>query len=177
VRFWGEPPLVREPDTLIYGLEQVDPPEQEFLSRSPVRHVYAADIQLKGATAAAQNALAQLHTEAREFMLHLDLDVIAQEEFAATNVPGSGGLSFAEVQASLSEFVKDKNLLGFDVAQYNPEKDTDGSAAKRLIELLTEALAARHAALVPAASPIKSEPEPTSAEQASAEPATPKASE
>jgi arginase len=35
VRFWSEPPLVREPDTLVYGLERVDPPEQEFLSRSP----------------------------------------------------------------------------------------------------------------------------------------------
>jgi len=26
VRFWGEPPLVREPDTLIYGLVRLDPP-------------------------------------------------------------------------------------------------------------------------------------------------------
>src|SRR5690349_16273912 len=46
VRFWGEPPLVREPDTLIYGLKRVDPPEVEFLTRSPMRHVYAADISL-----------------------------------------------------------------------------------------------------------------------------------
>lgn len=155
VRFWGEPPLVREPDTLLYGLVQLDPPEQEFLSRSPMRHVYAADIQQKGASAAAQNALAQLHTDSREFLLHLDLDVIAQEEFPATNVPGSGGLSFAEVQASLTEFVKQKNLLGLDVAQYNPEKDPDGSAAKKLIELLTEALAARYAALVAPATPAE----------------------
>jgi arginase len=143
VRFWGEPPLVREPDTLIYGLELVDPPEQEFLSRSPVRHVYAADVQLKGAGAAAQNALAQLHTEAREFMVHFDLDVIAQEEFSATNVPSSGGLSFSDVQSSLAEFVKQKNLLGLNVAQYNPEKDADGSAAKKLIDLIVEALSAR----------------------------------
>jgi arginase len=147
VRFWGEPPLVREPDTLIYGLEQVDPPEQEFLTRSPVRHLYAADIQLKGAGAAAQNALVQLHTEAREFMLHLDLDVIAQEEFPAVNVPGSGGLSFADVQTSLIAFAKQKNLLGLDVAQYNPEKDADGSGAKKVIDLLSAALSARFEAL------------------------------
>ena len=68
VRFWGEPPLVREPDTLVYGLVRVDPPEQEFLTRSPMRHVYAADIQLKGAAAAAQSALAHMHADAREFM-------------------------------------------------------------------------------------------------------------
>jgi len=153
VRFWGEPPLVREPDTLIYGLEQVDPAEQDFLTRSPVRYYYAVDIQQKGATAAAQSALGQLHAGAREFMLHLDVDVIAQEEFAATSVPGSGGLSFAEVQASLIEFVKQKNLLGMTVAQYNPDKDPDGSAGKKLVEFLTEALAARFAALAQPAAP------------------------
>jgi arginase len=150
VRFWGEPPLVREPDTLVYGLQDVDPPEQEFLSRSPMRHMYAVDIQQRGAAAAAQTALGQLHTDAREFMIHLDLDVIAQEEFAATNVPSSGGLSYVEVQTSLNEFLKQKNLLGLDFGQYNPDKDTNGSAGKKVVELLVEALSARLAALAPA---------------------------
>ena len=158
VRFWGEPPLVREPDTLIYGLEQVDPAERDFLTRSPVRHYYAVDIQQKGASVAAQSALGQLHTDAREFMLHLDLDVIAQEEFAATSVPGSGGLSFAEVQASLIEFVKQKNLLGMNVAQYNPDKDPNGSAGKKLVEFLTEVLAARFSALAQPAAPSVADP-------------------
>jgi arginase len=169
VRFWSEPPLVREPDTLIYGLERLDPAEQEILSRSPLRHVYAADIQLKGASGAAQNALSQLHTEAREFLLHLDLDAIAQEEFPPTNVPGSGGLTFADVQNSLNEFLKQKNLLGLDVAQYNPDKDADGSGAKKLVEMLSEALSARYAALVPpVVSSGGSEMEPSSPEESSA---------
>jgi arginase len=170
VRFWGEPPLVREPDTVIFGLARLDPPEQEFLARSPMRHVYAADIQAKGAAVVAHGALGLLHADAREFMLHLDLDVIAQEEFPATNVPESGGLSFADVQASLIEFAKHKNLLAVDVAQYNPDRDPDGSGASRLIELLAEVLAARLAALgapvapAPAATPAPTpaEPEPSS---------------
>lgn len=164
VRFWSEPPLVREPDTLIYGLERLDPAEHEILSRSPLRHVYGAGIQSKGSSSAAQNALAQWHAETREFLLHLDLDAIAQEEFSATNVPDSGGLSFADVQNSLNEFVKHKNLLGLDVAQYNPDKDPDGSAAKRVVELLAQAFAARLAALAP--------PSATDADAASAEPSS-----
>ena len=154
VRFWGEPPLVREPDTLIYGLVRVDPPEQEFLTRSPMRHVYAVDIQNKGAEKSAHDALTHLHADTREFMLHVDLDVIGQEEFPAVNLPDSGGLSLAEAQSSLNEIVKRKNLLGFDVAQYNPDKDADGSAAKKLIDLIADALAARLAALsAPPAAP------------------------
>jgi arginase len=169
VRFWGEPPLVREPDTVIFGLARVDPPEQEFLTRSPMRHVYATDIQAKGPAAVAQGALGLLHADAREFMLHLDLDVIAREEFPATNVPDSGGLSLAEVQASLIEFAKHKNLLALDVAQYNPDKDADGSGAKKIIELLAEVLAARLTALAPVGpapsathAPTSAEPEPSS---------------
>src|SRR5271163_1480069 len=81
VRFWGEPPLVREPDVTLFGLERLDPPEQEFLSKSPLRHVSAEDIAAKGASAAATEALHLMHADAHEFVLHVDTDVIAQEEF------------------------------------------------------------------------------------------------
>jgi arginase len=154
VRFWGETPLVREPDVTLFGLERLDPPEQEFLSKSPMRHIDAADIQSKGGSATARDGLAYVHADAHEFVLHLDTDVIAVDEFPAVNVPGSGGLPIAEVRAALSEFAKHKNLLGLVVAQYNPDKDPDGSGAKKLIDLLVEALSARlEAPAAPVAAP------------------------
>jgi arginase len=154
VRFWSEAPLVREPDVTLFGLERIDPPEAEFLSKSPMRHIGAEDIQVKGGSNGAHQALAQVHADAREFVLHFDTDVIAQEEFPAVNVPGSGGLSFDEVRSAFMEFAKHKNLLGLDVAQYNPDKDPDGSGAQKLVALLVEALSARLEALTaPAAEP------------------------
>jgi arginase len=156
VRFWGESPLVREPDVTLFGLERLDPPEQEFLSKSPMRHLYAADVQSKGGKAAASAGLVYLHADAHEFVLHLDLDVIGEQEFSAVNVPGSGGLPLADVRAALSGFAKHKNLLGLDVAQYNPDKDPDGSGAKKVVDLLVAALSARL------------EPEPASAPDPSA---------
>jgi arginase len=165
VRFWSEAPLVREPDVTLFGLERLDPPEQEFLSKSPMRHIHAADIQSKGAGKAAHEALVQVHADAREFVLHLDVDVIAQEDFSAVNVPGSGGLRFDDVRASFIEFAKHKNLLGLDVAQYNPDKDADGSGARKLIDLLVEALSTRLEALAaPAAEPAATPEEMSSSE-------------
>ena len=151
VRFWGETPLVREPDVLLYGLARVDPPEQEFLSKSPLRYVFAADIQKKGAATSSRDALAHLHADSREFILHLDTDIIAQEEFPPVNVPGSGGLSFEDVRQSLRGALSQKTLLGLDVAQYNPDRDPDGSGAQKLVDLLVGALAARLEALAPPA--------------------------
>jgi arginase len=143
VRFWGEPPLVREPDITLFGIARLDPPEQEFLSRSPLRHVNASDIQARGAAASATDALNHLHAGSREFVLHLDLDVIAQEEFPPVVVPGSGGLSFEDVQAALKVILGHKNLVGLDIAQYNPDKDPNGDGAKKLVDLLVESLSAR----------------------------------
>jgi arginase len=143
VRFYGESALVREPDVLLFGLERVDPAEQEFLTKSPMRHVWAADIQKKGAAASMQEALTHLHTESRDFVLHLDTDIIAQEEFAAVNVPGSGGLRLEQVRVALREALVQKTLLGLDVAQYNPDRDADGSGAQKLVALLVDALSAR----------------------------------
>ena len=161
VRFWGETPLVREPDVLLYGLERVDPPEQEFLSKSPLRYVYAADIQKKGVAASSRDALAHLHTDSREFVLHLDTDIIAQEEFPPVNVPGSGGLNFEDVRQSLREALSQRTLLGLDVAQYNPDRDPDGSGAQKLVALLVDALSARFEALAaPAEAPAASAAQP-----------------
>jgi arginase len=175
VRFWGEPPLVREPDITLFGIERLDPPEQELLNKSPLRHVSASEIQSKGASAAANEALAHLHADAREFVVHLDLDVIAQEEFSAVTVPGSGGLRFEDVRAALSEFARHKNLLGLSVAQYNPDKDPDGSAARKIVDLLVEALSARLESTTtsdPAPPQADATPPPATSEEAAA-PAAP----
>jgi len=143
VRFWGETPLVREPDVTLFGITRLDPPEQEFLSKSPLRHVSAEHIAAKGASAAAAEALTLAHADTREFVLHLDLDVIAQEDFPPVNVPASGGLSLDDVRGALREFARSNNLLGLDVAQYNPDKDPDGTNAKKTVDLIVDALSAR----------------------------------
>jgi arginase len=147
VRFFGETALVREPDVTLFGITRLDPPEQEFLEKSPLRHVSAEAIAAKGAGAAANEALTHLHADTREFVLHLDLDVISQDDIAAVNVPGSGGLSFEDVRASLKQFASSKNLLGLDIAQYNPDKDADGANARKIVDLLVDVLSARLTAL------------------------------
>jgi arginase len=145
-RFWGDGALVREPDVLLFGLERLDLPEQDFLTRSPMRHTYLADIQLAGPEKAAKTALTQMHADTREFVVHLDTDVLDVAELPSVNVPGTGGLRVSDARTILQEIAKHKNLLALDIAQYNPDKDPDGSGAKKLVNLLVEVLTARLAA-------------------------------
>jgi len=163
VRFWGEPPLVREPDITLFGVERLDPPEQEFLSKAPLRCIRASDIQVKGAASSALDALTHLHADTREFVVHLDLDVITQDEFPAVVVPGAGGLRFDDVRAALKEFARSKNLVGLEIAQFNPDKDANGDCARKIVELLVEALSVRLEAAEPSSTDAAGQTEESSA--------------
>jgi len=156
VRFWGEPPLVREPDMALFGVDRLDPPEEEVLRQSPLRRYLADDVQRMGAAAAAQAAVDRIHSSSHEFVLHFDVDVISN--FQATNYPGSGGLSLAEVREALLVFVQQKHLAAMEVTSYNPTKDPDGSGAKLLIDLLADVLEKRLETLKVATAPA-SQPE------------------
>jgi arginase len=155
VRFWGEPPLVREPDLALFGVSRLDPPEQEVLERSPLRRYLSADVQRIGAKAAAQAAVERIHSSSHEFILHFDVDIIS--DFQATNYPGSGGLTLEQVRDALMIFTQQKHLAAIEVTAYNPTKDADGSGAKLLVDLLAEVLENRleslKAAVVVAAAP------------------------
>jgi arginase len=143
VRFWGEPPLIREPDVAIFGIDRVDEPEQRWMVRSPLRRYLAVDVMKRGAAAGAQETLETVHGSRHEFVLLLDLDVIASEDFRATNFPGSGGLSLDDARQALAVFARQPNLAALVVAGYNPTRDSDGRAVKIVIDLLVTALSPR----------------------------------
>ena len=155
VRFWGEPPLVREPDLALFGVDRLDPPEEEVLRQSALRRYLAHDVQRMGAAAAAQAAVDRIHSSSHEFVLHFDVDVIS--DFQATNYPGSGGLSLEEVREALLVFVQQKHLAAMEITAYNPTKDPDGTAARLLVDLLADVLEKRletlKAVAIPAAQP------------------------
>ena len=153
VRFWGGPPLVREPDIALFGVDRLDPPEGVLLARSPIRRYLAADVRRQGAAAAAEAALERVHAGSHEFVLHLDVDVISADDFRATNFAASGGLQLDDVRQALAVFTRQKNLIAMEVAVYNPELDPDGSGAKLLIDLVASALAERLVALAGAEAP------------------------
>ncbi|MCL6480743.1 MAG: arginase family protein [Firmicutes bacterium] len=147
VRFWGEPPLVREPEIALFGLDRLDLPEQKFLEHSPMLRYFAAEISHQGAAAVAEAVGQRLQAGGRELLLHFDVDVVAADEFGACDLPDHGGLRWNEVRQALEVFVRQKQLAAIEVTEFNPEKDPDGSKAAALVELLAEVLAARRAAL------------------------------
>jgi len=143
VRFWGEPPLVREPDVALFGFERLDAPEEKYLVASPLRRHPSLEVSTVGAAAAAGIALERVHAAKHEFILHFDVDAIDGSEFPWTNSPCAGGLSLNEVRDALRVFASQTNVAAFVVAGYNPDLDADGAGARKLIDLLADVLSTR----------------------------------
>jgi arginase len=141
VRFYSEPPLVREPDLAIFGVSRLDPAEEQTLQTSPLRRYLVDDIRRKSPAKAASEAIERIHGSTHEFVLHFDVDVIAG--FPATNLPSSDGLNLEELREAFSIFAPQPHLAAIEITGYNPSKDSDASCANLLVDFLGEILSIR----------------------------------
>ena len=178
VRFWGEPPLVREPDIMLFGVNRVDPNEEQFLARSPMPRHLADEISRRGGAVVAEEAAQRAHSAQREFVLHFDVDVISGREFPATNYPALEGISLADARQAFTVCARQPQLAGINVSAYNPDRDPDGSYGKILIDMIVDALEQRIVALTekPAAPVVETAPAAV-AVPAAEEPSAPVVSE
>jgi len=89
-------------------------------------------------SAAGARAARALHSNG--FWLALDLDVVDQDDFPATDYLMPGGISMDELHDLLLPLGRDDALIGASVACYNPTKDPGGVLGGRLVDLLVDVL-------------------------------------
>ncbi len=148
VRFWKEPPLVREPDLALFGLAEPDAIDRERLGRLAVRRFPIDEVRRDGAQVAAEAALDRLRASKRDFVVLLLADVFSPEEVPGGARATAGGLSVAEVGEALNCFAARPTFAGLAICGYDPALDSERRGAQAIVRLVTEAMAARHAALV-----------------------------
>jgi len=94
-----------------------------------------------GPAAAGARAAAALRSNG--FWLSLDLDVVDQNDFPATDYLMPGGISMDELHDLLVPLGRDDAIIGASVACYNPTKDPGGVLGGRLVDLLVDVLGRR----------------------------------
>jgi arginase len=75
--------------------------------------------------------------EADSFWLHLDLDVLSSEAFAAVDYPQPGGPGWDQLESLASAAAADSRCRGLSVVIYNPDLDPNRSAARDLIGFIS----------------------------------------
>ena len=65
--------------------------------------------------------------------LHIDVDVLDQDVFPATDYLMPGGLTWLELIDLVRPVAASPDLVGWSVACYNPEKDPQGRDGRAIV--------------------------------------------
>ena len=106
------------------------------LARNRAGGLFDADvatIRRAGAAATAEAALAHVRRGSDRIWFHVDLDVLDQAVFPATDYLMSGGLDWDELVALLAPVAAAPELAGWSLSCYNPEKDSGGADGRAIV--------------------------------------------
>jgi arginase len=95
----------------------------------------AAELRAQGLAAAATELAERLGSG--PFWLHLDVDVLDEGVFPATDYLQPDGLDWEELAALLGPLAAADALVGASLACYNPDKDPGLECGRRLVGALT----------------------------------------
>ena len=124
-------------DVAILGFRDLDQSlEDGMRDPSSIPGLKLADADAVRAAPAGLGArIAEELTESPgRFWLHLDVDVLDEQVFPATDYLFAGGLDWGELIPMLRPLVSSPGLLGASIGCYNPEKDPDGKNGGELVE-------------------------------------------
>jgi arginase len=91
-------------------------------------------VRSEGPAAVGERVAAELTAGAGRFWLHLDVDVLGEDVFPATDYLMPDGLSMEELAALMRPLGTSPSLIGISLGCYNPEKDPLDVYGRALVE-------------------------------------------
>lgn len=138
-------------NTVLFGLntthQAVIPRDHlTYLMDNHYRVFSAKAIQqsVKAARSCATQALEYLTANGCDaFVVHVDVDAIDAKEFPLGNVPSFTGTSFEQFMAALDVFITDRRVLGLNLTEMNPDRDTGLVMTRQLVAGVVESFKRR----------------------------------
>ena len=145
LRLMGPKPVVAHGDAVVIGAR--DPDEAADLGDLPDRlGIMQRDRDAVVADPAAAGHAAVAHfaagtATAPVYWVHLDVDVLDEAAFPATDYLMPNGIDLDQLADVLRPLTQHPAMIGFSLGCYNPSKDPDGRYGVALADLLADVLA------------------------------------
>jgi len=140
----GKKPLVQDKNIVHFGqrdLEETRAAGSRQIADTDIAVFDLESIRHIGLRKSCEAALTSLLARPIEgFWIHIDADVINDEEMPAVDYRLPGGLTFKELQTVLTSLLASNKVVGLDLTIYNPRLDPGGTIAIKLVDLLAETL-------------------------------------
>jgi arginase len=137
----GPPPLAPAAVVLLgHRPSELDPEVARENARldPAIPALTAPEVRRRGPARVGTEAAARLAD--RPAWLHLDLDVLDEDVLPAVTYPQPLGLDWDEFVALARPLATAPSLLGISVADFNPDRDPDGTHAAGVVEALESLL-------------------------------------
>jgi arginase len=144
----GPPPIAEPGDIVVMG-HRTDPeeggPRETDLVDERIQLVEAPAIKRGDPERMGRYVAERLEAQAGHFWVHFDVDVFDQAEMPTVTYPLPDGLGWEHAEGLLRPLVGSRRVVGLSVADFVPDKDTDGRYARRLVGLIASLLTPRPA--------------------------------
>jgi len=133
----GPIPVIDAGDIVVLGARDED--EAADIGDLPQRlglTVYGPRDISADAGALGQATYERFGTAGIPYWMHLDVDVLDEKAFPATDYLMPGGLDWGELEDVLSPLLASPRLIGASLGCYNPEKDPGLACGRALVETL-----------------------------------------
>lgn len=126
-----------KPENLVYfGIRSFEKPEQELLESLGVKVYYQDMLNDENFVELFLQEYNRLAEQTHGYVgISLDLDGLDPEEIKAVGTPVEDGISASKFTEAM-EKIDIRKLVGFEIAEYNPSLDKDGSSMKYMLDLL-----------------------------------------
>ena len=114
----------------LFGVRSYERGEAELIARLGVRVFSMAEIARRGVRETLREALDIVSCSTAGFGITLDLDAIDPADAPGVNTPAPRGIRAAELLDALAAHGGDPRLLGVEIVEYNPFRDSDGRTAR-----------------------------------------------
>ena len=102
--------------------------------------VDADRVRRDGAAVIGQQVAERVGRDPGRLWVHLDVDVLDEVVFPATDYLDPNGLDLTQLTDLLTPLLRSPALVGFSVGCYNPDKDPDGASGRALADVIRTAI-------------------------------------
>jgi len=137
----GLRPYVREENVTAFGNREYDEDYVKAIKDSDINYYDLNSIRLTGVKSITDNFLAEMkRKETDGFWIHLDVDILDNDEMPCVDSPQPGGLTYAELKEVLSNLFESRLVRGMDITILDPTLDFKGTHTKKFIKEITATL-------------------------------------
>jgi ornithine--oxo-acid transaminase len=136
----GSAPRVIAPHVCVIGVHEFEPEEARLLRQLGAHLFSMEDVRRRGLPAILDEALAIVRRGTAGFGITIDVDAVDPREAPGVSVPAEGGLHADELLSAVARLRGDPQLVGAEIAEFNPRRDQDGVTGKLAWKLLTAML-------------------------------------